>query len=309
MGRASIPTVSYEDFVAGGEAAERFVDVLGRGLERFGFVFVGDHGVDVELLRRTYALAEQLFALPNATKRRYETPDDGRQRGYTSFGVEHARDQTVADLKEFWHVGRRLPLDHPLTIRKEIPRNCYAEEIPGFSETSQALFDALDRFALRLLGAIERYLGLPDGTFEALTRDGNSVLRIIHYPPLPDDTPAGAVRAAQHEDINLITVLPASTEPGLQLMTRDGQWLDVSPPPDAMVCDTGDMMQLFTNGRLPATTHRVTNPPQDPRQSRYSMPLFCHPHPDAILHPAGPDAPAITARDFLMERLREIGLA
>lgn len=309
MDRASIPTVNYEDFLAEGEARDRFVTVLGRGLEQFGFVFVREHGIDDALLHRTYALAERLFALPDAIKRRYETPEDGRQRGYTSFGVEHAKDRAIADLKEFWHVGRRLAADHPLTVAGDIPRNRCAEEVPGFSETSQELFDAMDRFSTGLLSAIERYLGWPEGFFEALTRDGNSVLRIIHYPPLPEQVPAGAVRAAEHEDINLITILPASTEPGLQLRTREGEWLEVCPPPGAMVCDTGDMMQLLTGGRLPATTHRVVNPSGHERRSRYSMPLFCHPHPDGVLAKAQDDRPPVTGRGFLMERLRDIGLA
>ncbi|MCA9704567.1 MAG: isopenicillin N synthase family oxygenase [Myxococcales bacterium] len=309
MGHAAIPTVSYEGFLAGGEARQRFVARLGEGLERFGFAFIGDHGIDDALLQRTYAQAEAFFALPEPIKRRYETPEDGRQRGYTSFGVEHAKDRTVADLKEFWHVGRCLPLDHPLTVRGDIPRNRHAEEVPGFSQSAQALFDAMDHLAAGLLRAIELHLGRPEGSFEALTRDGNSVLRVIHYPPLPAELPPGAVRAAQHEDINLITILPASTEPGLQLLTRDGQWLDVSPPPGAMVCDTGDMMALLTEGRLPATTHRVINPPRGEQRSRYSMPLFCHPHPDGVLRPATAEARAITAREFLQERLRAIGLA
>ncbi|WP_266219602.1 isopenicillin N synthase family dioxygenase [Paraliomyxa miuraensis] len=303
--------MSFHDFVAGGEARERFVTALGRALEQLGFVFVRDHGIDEALLARAYALAERLFALPEALKRRYETPQDGRQRGYTSFGVEHAKDRSVADLKELWHVGRLLPVDHPRTQSGAIPRNRYVEELPGFSETAQALFDAMDRFAMGLLEAIEIHLGRPTGFFEDLTRDGNSVLRIIHYPPLPDDVPEGAVRAAEHEDINLLTILPASTEPGLQLMTRDGEWLEVVPPPGAMVCDTGDMMQLLTDGRLPATTHRVVNPSLDTQRSRYSMPLFCHPHPDAVLRPAREQGaiPEVTAGSFLMERLRAIGLA
>ena len=309
MERASIPTVRFSDFLAGGEARERFVATLGEGLRELGFVFVQDHGIDDELLSRAYAEAAELFALPEDVKRRYETPQDGRQRGYTSFGVEHAKDRDIADLKEFWHVGRRLPADHPLSIRGEIPRNLCAEEAPGFSEIAQALFDAMDRFASGLLAALEPYLALPEGFFADLTRDGNSVLRIIHYPPLPDDVPPGAVRAAEHEDINLITILPASTDRGLELRTRDGRWLEVVPPPGAMVCDTGDMMQLLTEGRLPATTHRVVNPPAGPRRSRYSMPLFVHPHPDGVLRPAREGQPQINARDFLMERLRDIGLA
>lgn len=309
MGSANIPTVRFGDFEAGGLARDRLVATLGQGLSEFGFVFVRDHGVDEALLRRGYNAAERFFALPPQTKRAYEKPDEGRQRGYTSFGVEHAKNRSVADLKEFWHVGRRLPKDHPLRVSGDIPSNLPVAEVDGFGDDTQALFDALDRFSMALLRAIERYLGWEPGFFADLTRDGNSVLRMIHYPPLPTEVEPGAVRAAEHEDINLLTILPASNEPGLQLQTREGQWLSIDPPPGTMVCDTGDMMQLLTEGRLRATTHRVVNPPDDRGRSRYSMPLFCHPHPEAVLKAAGDGQPAVTGRSFLMERLRDIGVA
>lgn len=311
MTLADIPVVSFDDFLLGSAARrEQFVQTLGRGLERFGFVAVRDHGIDDILLTRAYAIAEQTFALPYTVKRAYETPEDGRQRGYTSFGIEHAKDHATPDLKEFWHVGRTLPDTHALRRSGDVPRNRFPDEIPGFEPTFTALFSALDRFANALLGAIGTYLELGEDFFAAMVADGSSLLRIIHYPPLAPETAEGAVRAAKHEDINLITVLPVSTQPGLELLTRDGTWLEVSPPPGVMVCDTGDMMALLTAGRLPSTTHRVVNPTGEAASlPRFSMPFFCHPHPDCVLRPIDGSATSITAREFLFSRLREIGVA
>ncbi len=271
---------------------------LGASLETFGFVAITDHDVEIALLDQAYALARTTFALPTASKRRYETPEDGRQRGYTSVGVEHAKDHPTPDLKEFWHVGRD---EHD-------PPNVFPE-VEGFATTFRALFKELDRVATRLLGAIGFHLQLPQGYFEDMTRNGGSVVRVIHYPPLHAQVPQGAVRAAAHEDINLLTVLPVAKEPGLELQTREGQWLAVHPPPNVMLCDTGDMMQLLTRGRMRSTTHRVVNPSSDANLARYSMPFFCHPRGDAVLRPAVDDKPAITADAFLMDRLREIGVA
>lgn len=281
-----------------------FVRDLGLGLERFGFVAVVNHGIPTELLRSAYRLAGETFALPEAVKRRYETPGDGRQRGYTSFGVEHAKDTPLPDLKEFWHVGRTLPPDHPLHLSRDVPPNRFPAEVPAFEPTFKELFGRVEAFADTLLDSVGLYLGLPDGYFRALTRDGNSVLRVIHYPDVAG--PPGAVRAAAHEDINLLTVLPASTRPGLELLTRDGDWMAVDVPPDVMVCDTGDMMQLLTARVLPATTHRVVNP-EGADGGRLSMPFFLHPHPDAMLEPMD-GTPAVRTRDFFHERLRAIGV-
>lgn len=304
-----IPVVDFSHF-HDPTRRRAFVTALGEGLEAFGFVAVLNSGVDPDLVNRCYAAAEALFALDDATKRSYETPEDGRQRGYTSFGVEHAKDQRIPDLKEFWHVGRELPADHPFRLSGEVPPNLSPTELPEFQREFGALFAAQDAFMEGLLEAVAEYLELPAGLFTRAIRDGNSVLRAIHYPPLGPDAPEGAVRAAQHEDINLMTSLPVSTAAGLELLTRDGEWMAIEPPEGVMVCDTGDMMQLFTNGRIPATTHRVVNPPGDlARRSRYSMPFFCHPHPDFVLKPATAEAPAVTARDFLHQRLVEIGVA
>ena len=286
---------------------ERFTRALGVGLERFGFVSLEGHGIPVAALDRAYATARQLFCLDDTVKRRYETPEDGRQRGYTSFGVEHAKDTLVPDLKEFWHVGRSLPVDHPLHRSGDVPRNRWPEELPGFREVFSDYFVRVEAFADRLLAALGAYLDLPTGTFARLTRDGNSVLRIIHYPDVGAGPP-GAVRAAAHEDINLLTVLPVSTQPGLEVMTREGRWIAVNPPPNVLVCDTGDMMALLTGGRIPATTHRVVNPEaQD--GGRLSMPFFMHPHPDAILSPMHPGLGSpMRAKDFFHARLQAIGV-
>lgn len=284
------------------------VRTLGQGLERFGFVAVTGHGIPADLLARAYDVAGRLFALPEDVKRRYETPEDGRQRGYTSFGVEHAKDTVVPDLKEFWHVGRTLPADHPLHVRGDVPRNRHPAELPAFAEVFDRLFVEMEGFANRLLEAVAEHLGQPAPWFREMVTDGNSVLRLIHYPDLGEGVPAGAVRAAAHEDINLLTVLPVSTRPGLELLTRDGTWMPVHTPPDVMVCDTGDMMARLTGGRLPATTHRVVNP-GGRDGGRLSMPFFLHPHPDWILEPLAGDAPPVRTRDYLHERLRAIGVA
>ena len=305
----SIPVVDYRDWTSDDrDARARYVRTVGEGLEEFGFVAIANSPTDSDLVDACYEAAQALFALPAETKRRYETPDDGRQRGYTSFGVEHARDQALPDLKEFWHVGRDLAPDHPLA--GQVPANQYPAELPEFEARFRALFAAQETLVRSLLGALALHLELPEGFFDEAMRDGNSVLRVIHYPPLGPDAPEGAVRAAKHEDINLMTVLPISREPGLELLTRDGDWMAVNPPPGVMVADTGDMMSLLTGGRVPATTHRVVNPPGDAaHKSRYSMPFFCHPQPDYLLRPIWGDGRAITARDFLRERLIEIGLA
>ncbi len=304
----NIPVVDLRDYTTPGETRERFVRALGGGLERYGFVAVQGHGISVDTLERAYALARDVFGLPTEVKRQYETPEDGRQRGYTSFGVEHAKDTGVPDLKEFWHVGRTLGSDHPLHLRGDVPPNRHPAEVPAFGPHFDALFAQMEGFANQLLEAVAEHLGQPPAFFRDMVRDGNSVHRLIHYPELGGGVPGGAVRAAAHEDINLLTVLPVSTRPGLEIFTREGTWLAVDTPPDVMVCDTGDMMQLLTGGRLPATTHRVVNP-GGRDGGRLSMPFFLHPHPDFVLTPLSGDGAPVRARDFLLERLRAIGVA
>lgn len=301
-----VPVLDYRQITHDRRA---FVAALGESLETFGFVSIVGHGIDPALIARAYALAAEVFALPDEVKRRYETPKNGRQRGYTGHGVEHAKDSALPDLKEFWHVGRDLPPDHPLHRGGDVPANLFPAEVPDFAPVFRGLFAELERLANDILACIGEHLGYPEGAFREMVRDGNSVQRIIHYPDDALGRIPGAVRAAAHEDINLLTVLPASTRPGLELLTREGAWLPITPPEGAMVVDTGDMMQLLTGGRLPAVTHRVVNPPEADG-GRLSMPFFCHPHPDYLLAPNPPreDYTPLTARDYLAARLRETGV-
>ena len=310
MSVLELPVVDVQDWRAGGMRREHFVRALGDSLQTWGFVAVTGHGIPVDHLRAAYATARAFFDLPPTQKASFEFPDQGRQRGYTGFGVEHAKDQSTPDLKEFWQVGRDLGPDHPLVTSGQMPDNVWPDAPAGFAEAMGTLFQGMDSFATELLDAIGIWLGLDEGAFPSIIQDGNSVMRIIHYPPVRGDLPPGAVRAAAHEDINLLTVLPTSTQPGLELWDRHtSTWLSVVTPPDVMICDTGDIMARFTNGRLPATTHRVVNPPGTANVARFSLPFFCHPRPDWIIRPLSGDAPAITAGAFLAERLRAIGLA
>jgi isopenicillin N synthase-like dioxygenase len=305
-------TLSFDDWTSEDPARRAgFVRSLGLGLEELGFVVIEDPGLDPDFLTHAYDVAAQTFALPTATKQACEQATTGRQRGYTPFGTEHAKDRTTADLKEFWQIGRNLPSDHPLVVADDVPANAYPEDLPDFRPTFDRMFSELEAFSDEILAAVGMYLGLEDGRFREMTHEGSSVLRIIHYPPLPDDVPDGAVRAAAHEDINLMTVLPVSTASGLELLTRDGEWLAVETPPGTVIVDTGDMMALLTGGRLPATTHRVVNPtdPTLASRARYSMPFFVHPHPDWVMRPFHGEGDGPTARDFLMERLVAIGVA
>ena len=308
----TIPVLSLADQDRDPEA---FARAFGGSFERFGFAIVADHGVPAELIDRAWAETRALFALPDAEKRRYHVPGGGGARGYTPFKTEIAKGASVVDLKEFWHVGRELPAGHPFADR--MPANVWPERPEGFRETFTELFAAFDRTGDRLLSAITRYLGLAPDWFDAAVKDGNSVLRLLHYPPIAAD--AQGVRAEAHEDINLITLLLGAEEAGLELLDRaTGRWLALDPPAGAMVVNVGDMLQRLTNHVLPSTTHRVVNPPPERRgTSRYSMPFFLHPAPDFLIETlpgcvsaAKPDRypEPITAHGYLEERLREIGL-
>jgi isopenicillin N synthase-like dioxygenase len=282
--------------------------VFGDAFTRTGFAVVCDHGIDAALIDRAMAATKALFALPEATKAGYVVPGGGGQRGMTAFGIEAAKGAARADLKEFWHVGRALRPGHPFA--SVMPDNIWPGELPAFQPAVTALFDALDTTGNRLLRAIAIHLGLSADFFEDQVRDGNSVLRLLHYPPVPAG--ADAIRAGAHEDINVITLLLGAEEAGLQLRDRDGEWRDIAAPPGSLVCNIGDMLQRLTGKRLPSTTHRVVNPaPERAGVPRYSTPFFLHFRPDYRIETmaGGPvDWPAITANEFLRERLREIGL-
>jgi isopenicillin N synthase-like dioxygenase len=291
-----------------------FSEALGRSFARYGFAVISDHGLHQAHIDAALADARAFFALPEETKRRYRIEGAFGQRGYTPFGVETAKDAEHFDLKEFWHVGRALPPGHP--YRSSMPDNVWPGEVPGFRSHETWLYKALENLGEKVLSAIARYLGLDTTWFEPAVRDGNSVLRLLHYPPAPFDGPN--VRAAAHEDINTITLLLGAEEAGLELLDRDGAWLPVNPPPGSVVCNIGDMLQRLTNDVLPSTTHRVVNPPAERRGvARYSTPFFLHFAPDFVIETLPGCVTAerpnryptpITADAYLEQRLREIGL-
>jgi isopenicillin N synthase-like dioxygenase len=295
---------------------EAFARRLGQSFEETGFAVVSEHGLDAGMLDRGLAAAKDFFALPAGSKQRYFIKGGGGQRGYTPFGVEVAKGAVARDLKEFWHVGRELPPGHP--YRPWMPENLAVEEVVGWSEATYAMFLALDRLGLDLLSAIAMHLGLPPRFFDDPVRDGNSILRMLHYPAQPEPPPEGSVRAGAHEDINVITLLLGAEEGGLEVLHRNGDWLAVNPPPGSLVVNIGDMLQRLTNHVLPSTTHRVVNPkPDRSRYARYSTPYFLHFRPDyeirtlpGCIRPDRPDRypQPLTAQAFLEERLREIGL-
>lgn len=291
-------------------------EALGDSFRTYGFAMVRDHGLDPALVARAWDLTQQFFALPEAEKRRYHVPGQGGARGYTPFRTEIAKGASVSDLKEFWHIGRELPMGHPL-LSPSMPPNVWPEHPAGFRETFTALFAAFERVGATLLARIAQALGLDEAWFAPAIADGNSVLRLLHYPPVPA-APDGAIRAGAHEDINLITLLLGAEEAGLELLTREGEWLEVAPPEGALVINIGDMLQRLTNHVLPSTTHRVRNPGGARAGfSRYSMPFFLHLRSDFLIETlpgcVSADNPdrypvPITADDYLQERLREIGL-
>jgi isopenicillin N synthase-like dioxygenase len=292
-----------------------FARDLGASFRRYGFAVICDHGLDPAAIDRALGAAKAFFALPDEVKRRWHVPGTGGARGYTPFGVETAKGHRHHDLKEFWHVGRDLPAGHPYC--RYMPDNLWPDEdVPGFRAHVKGLYDALDAMGLKVLRAVARALELPDGYFDDKVRLGNSVLRLLHYPPVSDESPH--VRAGAHEDINVITLLLGAEEAGLEVKDRDGSWLPINPPEGALVCNIGDMLQRLTNHVLPSTTHRVVNPaPERCGHARYSTPFFLHFEPEFLIEtlpsctgPARPclDPEPITADAFLQQRLREIRL-
>ena len=310
MTQSAIQPVSFrlveEDFAG-------FSQALGSSFARYGFGAVCDHDLPQEKIEAALASARAFFALPEEVKRRYIVGKGG-QRGYTAFGVETAKGEAHYDLKEFWHMGRDLPPGH--RYADLMPPNVWPEEVADFHENVAWLFGALDRMGGRLLEAIAVYLGLDRGFFAPTVDAGNSILRLLHYPPAPFDGPN--IRAGAHEDINVITLLLGAEEAGLEVLDRDGRWLPINPPAGSLVINIGDMLQRLTNHVLPSTTHRVVNPAPERRgMSRYSTPFFLHFNPDYLIRTlpscVGPSRPdrypePITADGYLQVRLREINL-
>mgnify|MGYP001135060725 FL=1 len=307
-----VPTLDIRRYDSDRDA---FVAELGAAYREFGFCCISGHGIPKADVDAAYRAFQAFFALPDAVKRSYHQPGTGGARGYTPFGVETAKDSKYADLKEFWHIGREIPRDSKYA--EVMPSNVWPKEVEGFREHGYGLYQALDALGTRVLRALALHIGLAEDFFADKTQFGNSILRPIHYPPITtDDIPN--VRAGAHEDINFITLLVGASAAGLEVLTREGQWLPITTEGDAIVVNIGDMLQRLTNHVYPSTTHRVTNPQgEQARQPRYSVPFFLHPNPDVVLDvlPSGISAEnpsryptSITSHEYLLERLREIKL-
>ena len=310
-----IPVVDLADFLSGDPAKKKaFVNQLGKAYEEVGFVAVKNHGIPDDLIRDLYKYVQEFFSLPAAEKKKYEIPGLAGQRGYTSFGKEHAKGSDAPDLKEFFQYGQTVEDNDP--IKSEYPENVSVKEVPQLSPTLRKAYKAFEKSGKALLQAIAIYLGLDENYFDHHIHNGNSILRAIHYPPITHE-PKSAIRAEQHEDINLITLLVGASADGLQILTKQNEWVGVTSLPEQIVVNVGDMLQRLTNNKLKSTTHRVVNPPREMwNTSRFSIPFFLHPKGEMSLaclescideqHPKHyPDA---TAGEYLDERLREIGL-
>lgn len=315
MANRNIPVVALRQFTHGSDAEKSaFVDALGKAFHEIGFVAVSDHGIPTEMVERFYRTSKEFFALPVETKVQYEIKGQAGQRGYTSFGKEHAKQSDVADLKEFFQLGQeQKPADQ---FAYNPQPNVHVTEVPDFVTSGIELYNAFEEAGGQLLRAIAIHLGLDKDYFQLYIDGGNSILRSIHYPPITS-APASAIRAEQHEDINLITLLVGASAGGLQLLNMDGEWLDILPEENEIVINVGDMLQRLTNNYLKSTTHRVINPPESEwHLPRLSIPFFLHPvsEMDLTCLPScvTMDNPIayepITAGEYLDERLREIGL-
>lgn len=310
---ASLPVLDLRDF-SERRASDAFCRALARSLEEFGFVAIEQHGVAADSICEVYSQFERFFALPDERKALCAGVAGGA-RGFTPFGREHAKDSALADLKEFFHVGRDFEAHH--SRASEYPPNLWPEELPELRASALAVYAALDACAATLLEALAIPYGLEPRTFAAMLVEGNSILRALHYPPVDDASPDGALRAASHEDINLITLLCEATDSGLEIRTSSGDWLPVEAVPGQIVVNAGDMLAWVTGAAIPATTHRVVQPPGAAQRDRYSLPFFAHPPPESELRVLAPFAtaercaayPPTTADAYLQERLRAIGLA
>lgn len=310
-----IPSVDLADFLSEDpNRKQKFVNEIGTAYENIGFVSLRSHFLDDGLVSNLYKEVKAFFALDLAQKKKYEIEGLGGQRGYVSFGKEHAKGKKEGDLKEFWHFGQEPSDDAKLS--EVYPDNVHVDELPDFNATGMQAYRMLEKTGIYVLRALALYIGVDEFYFDHWASNGNSILRPIHYPPITKE-PQGAVRAGAHGDINLITLLMGASSGGLQVLRKDGQWIDAIPEEDELVINVGDMLERHTNNKLRSTIHRVTNPPKEQWDSpRFSIPFFMHPRGDMDLscmelcvddtHPKSFDD--ITAGDFLTQRLIEIGL-
>ena len=309
---SGIPVLDLNDFL-NPKTTSIFVHNIGEAFEEIGFIALKNHGVAEELLDEFYLAIEAFFNLPLELKSKYKD-NDGGQRGYTPFGIEHAKGKPAADLKEFWHFGQWVENDPDL--EEFYPKNKVVQELPKFNELGKSIYVALEKTATHILRAIALHLSLEENYFDKKIQNGNSILRPIHYPPITSE-PKNSIRAGEHEDINLITLLVGASADGLQVLNKKEEWVPVTKVEDSIIINVGDMLQRLTNNKLKSTTHRVVNPPKEKwNNSRYSIPFFLHPKPAVSLacleNCVDSENPKqysnITAIDYLNERLKEIGL-
>lgn len=293
---------------------QKFAQLIGDSFRETGFAIISDHTIPKSVIEAADKASIEYFALSPDIKRSYADPNDGYQRGHSPMGTENAKGKKEADLKEFWHTGRALPEGSP--YRETMKDTPSVSQVSNFDTATRALYESLDAFGITLLRGIALYLDLNENWFDSRVNNGNSILRLLHYPPQMTPPPEGTERAGAHEDINLITLLLGAEEAGLQAKHSSGVWLDVNAPEGAIVVNSGDMLQRLTAGTLPSTTHRVLNPaPERAIHPRYSKPFFLHPNNDfmiealeSCLERGGVAEEPITAANFLTERLIEIGL-
>jgi isopenicillin N synthase-like dioxygenase len=311
-----IPSVDLRDFLSDDPARkQKFVNEIGKAYEDIGFVALKGHFLDDKLVADLYSEVRKFFSLPLEIKASYENPEIGGQRGYVSFGKEHAKGRSAGDLKEFWHFGQYV--SEGSKYSGEYPNNVEVTELPNFNSVGKEAYVMLEKTGVYVLRALSLYIGLDEYYFDPYIKDGNSILRPIHYPPITDEPKDGAVRAAAHGDINLITLLMGAQGKGLQVQNNDGDWVDAMAQPDELMINVGDMLSRHTNNKLKSTIHQVVNPPRELwGTSRYSIPFFMHPVSDMKLNclPECVDEnnpklyEDITAGDYLNERLVELGL-
>jgi len=315
MSMNNIPSVDLSDFLSDDpKRKEKFVNEIGKAYEEIGFVSLKNHFLSDDLVSELYKEVKSFFDLSLETKEKYEIEGLGGQRGYISFGKEHAKGKKEGDLKEFWHFGQEPSEDANLI--EDYPENVQVEELKDFNKTGMEAYRMLEKTGIYVLRALALYINLDENYFDHWASNGNSILRPIHYPPITEE-PKGAVRAGAHGDINLITLLMGASTGGLQVLRKDGEWIDAIPEEDELVINVGDMLERHTNNKLRSTIHRVINPPKEQwSQPRYSIPFFMHPRSEMKLdcleecidenHPKQYED--ITAGEFLHQRLVEIGL-
>lgn len=316
MAMTNIPSVDLNKFLStDSNKKTQFVQEIGSAYEEIGFVSLKNHFLDEDLMDNLYKQVKDFFNLPEEIKMKYEKDELSGQRGYVSFGKEHAKGSSKGDLKEFWHFGQEPEED--ANLPEKYPDNLVVDELPLFYPTGIKAFKALEKTGIYILRALALYIGLEETYFDYWAKNGNSILRPIHYPPITEE-PKGAVRAGAHGDINLITLLMGASSGGLQVKRKDGEWINAKPDEADLVINVGDMLERHTNNKLRSTIHRVINPPKDQWNTpRYSIPFFMHPRSDMRLDcldqcidDSNPKQfEDITAGEFLNQRLKEIGLA